>query len=192
LALSRRIRLRVLIVVGGGIVVVGTAAGWSAAAPAPSEDLPDGPGRQTTSARCLTCHGADIIREQRLARAAWTREVDKMIGWGASVTPTEKDEIVNYLSAQFGINDSAPVTATDANEPAAALFPRCLSCHGMPLIEEQRLSAAGWKREIDKMVGWGASLTEPEIQLLTEYLSRKFGPGTTVTPTASAPSPPVH
>lgn len=99
-----------------------------------------------------------------------------MIGWGVSVTPTEKDEIVNYLSAQFGVNDSAPVTATGANEPAAALLPRCLTCHGLPLIEQQRLSAVGWKREIDKMVGWGASLTEAEVELLSEYFGRRFGP----------------
>ena len=99
-----------------------------------------------------------------------------MIGWGTSATPTEKDEIVNYLSAQFGVNDSAPVAATGANEPAAALLPRCLTCHGMSLIEQQRLSAVGWKREIDKMVGWGASLTEAEVALLSEYFGRRFGP----------------
>jgi cytochrome c553 len=182
---------RLLTIVTGGIFVVGTAAGWSPAASAPSEDLPDGPGRQTTSARCLPCHGAEIIREQRLAKGGWTREVDKMIGWGASVTPAEKDEIVNYLSARFGVNDPAPVPVSDANEPAAALLARCLTCHGLPLIEEQRLSLAGWKREIDKMVGWGATLTEAEVQLLSEYFSRRFGPAATVTQRANA-LPPLH
>ena len=109
-------RTRLLTIVGSGVFLVGTAAGWSPAAPAPSEDLPDGPGRQTTSARCLTCHGVS-------------------------------------------------------------------------LIEEQRLSAAGWKREIDKMVGWGATLTEAEVQLLSEYFSRRFGPAATVTQRANASSP---
>ena len=98
-----------------------------------------------------------------------------MIGWGVSVTPTEKDEIVNYLSAQFGVNDSAPVAATGANEPAAALLPRCITSHDLRLKEHQRLSA-GWKREIDKMVGWGASMTEAEVALLSEYFGRRFGP----------------
>ena len=92
-------------------------------------------------------------------------------------------------SARFGVNDPAPVPAADANEPAAALLPRCLTWHGDSLIEEQRLSAAGWKREIDKMVGWGATLTEAEVQLLSEYFSRRFGPAATVTQRANASSP---
>ena len=175
----RRIRLLVLTVLSGGIFAAGAAAGWSAAAPAPSEDLPDGPGRQTTSARCLTCHGAGLIREQRLSRAGWVREVDKMIGWGVSLSATEKDEVVNYVSARFGAGDSSPAADTSASDASATLLPRCLTCHDMHLIEQQRLSAPGWKREIDKMVGWGASLTEGgEVERLSEYLARRFGPAT--------------
>ena len=106
------------------------------------------------------------------------REVDKMIGWGASLTATEKDEVVSYLSARFGVSDSSSVTATGASDPAATLLPRCLTCHDVRLIEQQRLSAAGWKREIDKMVGWGASLAEGEVEQLNEYLARRFGQAT--------------
>ena len=160
------ITLPVLIVCSGVLIV-------SAAAP---DDLPAGAGQPITSARCLTCHGADIIREQRLSRAAWVREVDKMIGWGATPDATEKDEIVAYLSARFGTTPPAPEPAAGADEPAAALLSRCLTCHAMPLIEKQRLSVAGWKREIDKMVGWGATLTEADVELLSKYLAGRFGP----------------
>jgi len=121
------------------------------------------------------CHGADIIREQRLSSAAWVREVDKMIGWGAAVNATEKDEIVGYLSAHFGANTPARTSSTSADDPAAALLPRCLTCHDLSLIEHQRLSVAGWRREIEKMVGWGATLTEPDVELLSQYLAGKFG-----------------
>ena len=151
--------------------------GSALAAPAAtSDDLPAGAGQQLTSSRCLTCHGANIIREQRLSTAGWVREVDKMIGWGATVNATEKDEIVAYLSARFAPATPAPVQATGAADPAAALFPRCLTCHDQSLIEKQRLSAAGWKREIDKMVGWGATVTEAEAELLSRDLAERFGP----------------
>jgi hypothetical protein len=49
----------------------------------------------------------------------------------------------------------------------------CLACHSLRLIESQRLSAAAWKKEINKMIGWGAVV--PNQDVLLEYLSREFG-----------------
>jgi cytochrome c-type biogenesis protein CcmH/NrfF len=148
----------------------------SASAVVQPEDLPESPGRQTTRMRCVTCHGADIMREQRLSRAAWIREVEKMIGWGASVGAAEKDEIVDYLSARFGPTVPMPVASPDKEDPATALLPRCLVCHDLRLIEQQQLTEAGWTREIDKMIGWGATLTESERNPLSDYLAKRYGP----------------
>src|SRR4029434_3422770 len=39
--------------------------------------------------RCLVCHDDDVIRQQRLTRAQWEREIDKMVNWGARVSPEE-------------------------------------------------------------------------------------------------------
>jgi hypothetical protein len=137
-------------------------------------DLPDAPGSEAVKVRCLTCHGADIILGQRLSKAGWDRELEKMIGWGAQLGAGERAEIVEYLSAHVGLKVAAPV---EREEPAAAaLLPRCLTCHDLRLIEEQRLTAAGWIREIDKMIGWGATLTQSERNLLSEYLAKRFGP----------------
>jgi hypothetical protein len=47
---------------------------------------------------CLICHGEDMIRQQRLTRAQWDREVNKMIGWGARVQPDKRDALLDYLS----------------------------------------------------------------------------------------------
>jgi hypothetical protein len=55
-------------------------------------------------------------------------------------------------------------------------MPRCLSCHDLRLIEQQRLTEAGWVREIDKMIGWGTTMTESERDLLAAYLARRFRP----------------
>lgn len=51
---------------------------------------------------CRPCHGTDLIEQQRLARAAWAREVDKMIRWGATVEDTEKDALVDFLATRWG------------------------------------------------------------------------------------------
>jgi sulfite oxidase len=51
---------------------------------------------------CLVCHGEDVIRQQRLTRAQWDREFNKMTGWGAQVKPEDRDRFLDYLFANFG------------------------------------------------------------------------------------------
>ena len=51
---------------------------------------------------CRPCHGTDLMAQQRLTRAAWAREVDKMIRWGAKVEDAEKDVLVDYLTTRWG------------------------------------------------------------------------------------------
>jgi hypothetical protein len=147
--------------------------GQAPAAGVERANLPQAPGVEAVEARCLTCHGVDIIRGQRLSKPGWEREVEKMIQWGAQLAATERSDIIDYLSTNFGLKAFAP---TESEQTAAVLLPRCLTCHDLRLIEQQRLTAAGWKAEIDKMIGWGATLSESERNLLTEYLAKQFGP----------------
>jgi sulfite oxidase len=63
----------------------------------------DGPGQKVVDTRCLACHDTSLIRQQRLTIPGWTREVDKMIGWGAGVTDGEKRSLIEYLAAHFGV-----------------------------------------------------------------------------------------
>jgi DMSO/TMAO reductase YedYZ molybdopterin-dependent catalytic subunit len=53
-------------------------------------------------AACLGCHGEDIIAGQRLTRAQWERDVQKMIGWGATVPPGDHAAILDFLVEHFG------------------------------------------------------------------------------------------
>lgn len=48
----------------------------------------------------------------------------------------------------------------------------CLPCHSLRLIESQRLSAGAWQKEVDKMIGWGAVVSDR--QLLINYLSEQY------------------
>jgi DMSO/TMAO reductase YedYZ molybdopterin-dependent catalytic subunit len=63
----------------------------------------DRPGKQVLDTRCLACHDMSLIGQQRLTVPGWTREVDKMIGWGAGVTDAEKQSLIEYLAAHFGL-----------------------------------------------------------------------------------------
>jgi hypothetical protein len=64
-------------------------------------DLPAGPMQAKATTACLECHEARIILQQRLSKAAWSKEVDKMTKWGAVVDPADRDALIDYLSANF-------------------------------------------------------------------------------------------
>lgn len=67
----------------------------------PTVDLPVGAMQQKATTACTECHEARIIVQQRLSKAAWTREVDKMTKWGALVDPVDRDALIDYLSENF-------------------------------------------------------------------------------------------
>ena len=70
-------------------------------APNVTADLPAGPMQAKASTACLECHEARIILQQRLSKAAWTKEVDKMTKWGAVVDSADRDALIDYLSSNF-------------------------------------------------------------------------------------------
>jgi hypothetical protein len=74
---------------------------------AQSPELPAGPAQAKVTTACTECHESRIITQQRLSKAAWTKEVDKMIKWGAVVDPADRDSFIEYLSTNFP-PDKAP------------------------------------------------------------------------------------
>jgi hypothetical protein len=78
-------------------------------------DLPAGPMQAKATTACLECHEARIILQQRLSKASWTKEVDKMTKWGAVVDPADRDALIDYLSSNF----SPDKPAVDAQRTSA-------------------------------------------------------------------------
>lgn len=68
-------------------------------------------GRKEEQRTCLPCHSLRIIHSNRLSRAGWNKELDKMAGWGAKYT--NRDAILEYLAATYG--DDKPATAPDVS-----------------------------------------------------------------------------
>ena len=50
---------------------------------------------------CVACHDEDVIRQQRLTRAQWDGEINKMIGWGARVRDEDRKVLLDYLSSNY-------------------------------------------------------------------------------------------
>ena len=112
-----------------------------------------------------------MIAGQRLSPVGWERELDKMVRWGATVTDADRATLQPFLAARFA---PAPVVSHD-EAPGGAVFERaCLRCHDRDIVETQRLSPAGWVREVDKMVRWGAAVSEADKAPLAAYLAARF------------------
>ena len=45
----------------------------------------------------------EAVEQQRLGKPGWTREVEKMTRWGATVTDAEKEPLVDYLVKSYGL-----------------------------------------------------------------------------------------
>ena len=72
--------------------------------------------KETATTTCTECHDSGIILQQRLSKAAWTKTVDKMIRWGATVAPKDHDALIDYLSTNFSPDKppyEPPKTATE-------------------------------------------------------------------------------
>lgn len=140
-----------------------------------AQGLPSGTGGDAVRARCMACHGPELIVQQRLSRDGWAREIDKMVGWGAVVDGADRARLLDDLAANFG--PGARLLPADAAADAGAMLlkTRCSACHDLRLIDQQRLDAAGWSREVDTMIGWGAVVTLPEKQTLVAHLARTRG-----------------
>jgi cytochrome c5 len=64
--------------------------------------LPDGPGKALVTERCLLCHSAALIAQQRKDAAAWGRTVTQMRAWGTPIQDEDQTALVAYLAEHFG------------------------------------------------------------------------------------------
>jgi hypothetical protein len=89
------------------VVIASALVIWAQAA---QPELPPGPMKAKATTACTECHDARIILQQRLSKAAWTKEVDKMVKWGAVVGAADRDPLIDYLSTNIP-PDKAPYIA---------------------------------------------------------------------------------
>jgi mono/diheme cytochrome c family protein len=70
-------------------------------------------GQKEEAHTCVACHSLRLIHSQRLPRATWNKELDKMAGWGTKFT--DRDALLEYLVANYGDDKPAPAPAMSAN-----------------------------------------------------------------------------
>ena len=139
------------------------------------QTLPVAPGAEVAQAKCVSCHGADLIVSQRLTAPAWDREVAKMERWGVQFADGERAALLPYLASQFSARPAARRADSILGAGASAYQAACRSCHDDDLAAQQRLSEAAWGRTVDKMVRWGAVVRADHRAPLLSYLAAMWG-----------------
>ena len=139
-----------------------------------AQQLPPGAGADVLKSRCVICHEADIITSQKLSLTGWTNSINKMVRWGSQITTEEREVLQPYLAQHFA---PKPVASHVSTEAGAATYKKvCLTCHDADIVEQQRLTPAGWTRSVEKMMRWGAAVSDAEKQPLIDHLASRFGP----------------
>lgn len=70
-------------------------------APAAVETATAAPPPASFKTTCVTCHEDNVIKQQKLSKTQWDREIDKMVRWGAKVKPDDRATILDYLSKTY-------------------------------------------------------------------------------------------
>jgi hypothetical protein len=86
------------------------------------------------------------------------------------------------LGAPLGLGAGPTRQVPEDDEDAAyreamvrrSIQENCLICHTEDMIAGQRLTAAQWKAEVDKMVTWGAPLPKEATAPLVDYLAKRY------------------
>lgn len=83
---------------------VGITVGRSAAATTrvQEERFETPPPPAALESSCLACHDSDVMSQQRLTRAQWDAEINKMVSWGAKVSEQDRSALLDYLAARYG------------------------------------------------------------------------------------------
>jgi len=85
------------------VPAVRVEVGGGQAGPPPAEAAEIPPFPPKVKQACTSCHGADMVSGPRLTHVQWEKEVDKMVRWGAPVTPEDRGDIVDFLARAFGV-----------------------------------------------------------------------------------------
>ncbi|MBX3263016.1 MAG: cytochrome c [Labilithrix sp.] len=108
-------------------------------------------GRALVRGACLSCHSEEMLAQQRLTHAQWTKTVTKMVAWGANLEPKDTAPLTDWLAATYGPDAGAyepapidvdaaaaelaplpdgPYADGDAERGRALYTDRCSGCHG--------------------------------------------------------------
>ena len=123
------------------------------------------------NAQCTVCHevgGWDHLAAY--SEQDWRDLLARMISYGATVTEDEVDILAGHLTATAGLTIE-PSDAGGVGGGAALLQTACTVCHEVAGFEDLGFTAEAWRETIDRMLSYGASVSDTDIETLIRYLT---------------------
>ncbi len=168
-----------------------------------AQSLPEEKGKAEFQRICGSCHGVNMATSQRMTQAQWTGVVNDMVSRGAQGTQEDLDNVVTYLTANFGTDKPAAINAVPAQAQAPVVKQKemplseaeisrgsellkangCLSCHRVGDTGSYvgpDLSDIGGHRSAEQI---RSALVSPDKDVIPENRSVRLvtGDGKTVT-----------
>ena len=84
--------------------------------------------------------------------------------------------MVGLAFAQGAKKDEGWSQLLPPGEGKQAVLDSCTTCHNLKVVVHARLSQAAWTKDVNDMIQRGAPLFPEEIEPITAYLSKAFGP----------------
>jgi cytochrome c5 len=143
-----------------------------------SQDLPTGDGQKLLEERCVGCHNLKPVVSMKQSRDAWKKLLAKMVGYGAELDAKEIDTATDYLTKNFGLeNSTAAAKRETPEEKIAERYIRgiCSSCHDAGLIRSTAATRQGWLDIVTRMNGMDAGVSQRDVELLVDYLASRYG-----------------
>jgi cytochrome c5 len=149
--------------------------------------LPDGDGKQLFTFVCSQCHGLRETQILRDGQKGWEEVVDRMVLYGAQLSPSEADLVTRYLAAQLGpgtqlvqkpqraSGDRAKIVSLPEGPGKELVSARCARCHDLEKVVSSTRSKADWESITINMVQRGMPSTPDETQKIISYLQAHFG-----------------
>ena len=157
------------------------ATGEGEDAPEGDEDAPEGDEDSDADAQallnssCTTCHDLTSVQPGVFTAAEWMETINRMRGYGAPVSEDDAEVIIQYLASDQHLasdaEDADEGGEADAEAAQALLNSSCTTCHDLAGVQPGLYTAAEWMETIDRMIGYGVSLTDEQTDLIVGYLA---------------------
>lgn len=145
---------------------------------ASAQKLPDGPGKDVFASVCSECHALDQATNQKKPREGWQATVDSMVAKGATASKEQQQAIVDYLTKNFGPDESAaPAAAANVmpEGPGKQIILReCTACHLPDHFTKYRHTNDEWQAIVIRMGQRVRSATKEELDTVQKYLATNF------------------
>ena len=164
------------------------------------QPLPDGDGKELVAFACSQCHGLRETQILRDGEKGWEEVVNRMVLYGAQLSPSEAERVTHYLATELGPGKDlmqggvgSPHGLKNISLPEGAgkdlVAVRCVLCHDMGRVTGVARSNSDWDSITRNMLR-GLSDTPDEIQTMISYLQANFSKNLRSNPHTQ--SEPVH